>query len=267
LSKNEFQLKIVNWRKYQTRTDIKSMNYFRINKSFFIDPKFVSCNATTKLTWFYLLSVCAEDNSELVRCNTSLASKLIPSKTKLVRDALFKLEELGVLSIVSRPVSVPKVKESKVKESKVKEREVQQAELTLATPPSPQAKKSEVLQGPDLIFQLYNENRGELPEARALNKERRKKAAERWKENPSLEYWLEVCQKMQKSAFLLGNNKRGWRANFDWLLGKDKNGAVNHLKVAEGAYEESQSNVSQMTNPWLVNLVQEERQREAEQTQ
>lgn len=84
-----------------------------------------------------------------------------------------------------------------------------------------------------LIFLAYNENRGELPEAKVLNKDRREKCRARWKEVPRLDYWREVFSKAAESSFLTGATDRGWKANFDWLT---KNGS-NHVKVYEGAYD------------------------------
>ena len=39
--------------------------------------------------------------------------------------------------------------------------------------------------------------------------------------------------KMQASHFLRGDNKRGWKASFDWLFENDK----NWVKVYEGNYD------------------------------
>ena len=38
---------------------------------------------------------------------------------------------------------------------------------------------------------------------------------------------------MQQSKFLKGDNKRGWKASFDWLFENDK----NWVKVYEGNYD------------------------------
>lgn len=73
--------------------------------------------------------------------------------------------------------------------------------------------------------------------------ERIKKATNRVMEthdpNPfdPLAYWKEIIARMKTSAFLKGDNDRGWKANFDWMLGNDRNRVPNHLNVMEGKYD------------------------------
>ena len=43
----------------------------------------------------------------------------------------------------------------------------------------------------------------------------------------------QIFEKMQESNFLKGDNKRGWKASFDWLFENDK----NWVKVFEGNYD------------------------------
>ena len=42
-----------------------------------------------------------------------------------------------------------------------------------------------------------------------------------------------LFEKMMQSKFLRGDNKRGWKASFDWLFENDK----NWVKVYEGNYD------------------------------
>ena len=44
--------------------------------------------------------------------------------------------------------------------------------------------------------------------------------------------WKEYFEKVRASPFLTGQNNRGWRANFDWLLGKK-----NLYKVIDGVFD------------------------------
>lgn len=52
----------------------------------------------------------------------------------------------------------------------------------------------------------------------------------------------EIFEKMMASSFLRGDNKRGWRASFDWLITNDK----NWVKVNEGNYDDRKSTDTQM---------------------
>lgn len=100
---------------------------------------------------------------------------------------------------------------------------------------SEEVKKKEEKKGteeidPSALFNLWNENRGTLPEARELTDKRRTHAIARLEKNPDLSYWKEVITKMAASAFCKG--KSGWKANFDFLLKPD-----SHVKAMEGQYD------------------------------
>lgn len=56
-------------------------------------------------------------------------------------------------------------------------------------------------------------------------------AASRLRENPDIAYWSSTIEKIAKLPFCRGENKTGWRANFDWLLQPD-----SHIKINEGNY-------------------------------
>jgi len=85
---------------------------------------------------------------------------------------------------------------------------------------------------PHPIFLAWNTHRGKLPEAKGMSPKRARDAAARWRENPSQEYWVRVVQAVVNSPFCCGNNDRGWKATFDWLLQPD-----THLRALEGKYD------------------------------
>lgn len=82
---------------------------------------------------------------------------------------------------------------------------------------------------------LWNELVGE-PRVTSCNKSRVAKANVRLKEL-SVDAWRDVMLKLSATPFLRGNNDRGWRADFDWLIAND----TNHVKVMEGKYDRSGS--------------------------
>ncbi len=84
------------------------------------------------------------------------------------------------------------------------------------------------------IARLWNQHaEKELSRVLACTGTRRKNAVNRWKENPSDEFWSDVIWKINASDFLLGKTPRGtWKATLDWLL---KPG--NADKVREGQYD------------------------------
>lgn len=82
-------------------------------------------------------------------------------------------------------------------------------------------------------FGLYNAmaERTGLPQARTLTPQRRKHLVARMREHGGIEAWKTALANVERSAFLQGQNERGWRADFDFLVQ-----AARFTKVVEGTY-------------------------------
>lgn len=87
------------------------------------------------------------------------------------------------------------------------------------------------------IKNLWNEVCIGYPKLHSLSESRRNKIRNRVAEMggaaKALPLLGEILAKMQASHFLRGDNKRGWKASFDWLFENDK----NWVKVYEGNYD------------------------------
>jgi hypothetical protein len=81
------------------------------------------------------------------------------------------------------------------------------------------------------LFNLWNQYRGDLPEAIELNSERKEKSQARWDEVPEQAYWVRIIKGLAESEFCNGGNDRGWRADFDFLLQPR-----TRIKVLEGKF-------------------------------
>ena len=95
-----------------------------------------------------------------------------------------------------------------------------------------------------VLFEIWNQHRGELPEALKLTVERERKCKARLKthqadESKFLADFQMAVQRAAQTPFLLGQSARGWKAGFDWLIAND----TNYLAVLEGKYssEEGQN--------------------------
>ena len=88
------------------------------------------------------------------------------------------------------------------------------------------------------IINLYHTLCPKLPAIKALN-DRRKKTLRSW---GSMDEMTEVFTKAGKSDFLSGNNDRGWKPNFDWLIKPE-----NRIKVIEGNYDNRQGKTNVTT--------------------
>lgn len=86
------------------------------------------------------------------------------------------------------------------------------------------------------LFDLWNEvaQGSGLPRAREFTNGREKKCRSRMKER-SLDEWREIFELCASTPFLCGENERGWRIGFDWIVENQENAA----KVLEGKYQQS----------------------------
>lgn len=87
-----------------------------------------------------------------------------------------------------------------------------------------------------IMADRWNETADELdlPRITAFNDKRRRKAKLRLKDVGGLEGWERALAALRDSPFCLGENDRGWRANFDFMLQQE-----SLLKLIEGAYQQS----------------------------
>jgi hypothetical protein len=96
---------------------------------------------------------------------------------------------------------------------------------------------------PEGLIALYNETVNDnFSAVEKISEGRLKKSRQYLKQFPGREFWLEVFKELNSSAFLAGKNNNpgheSFRANFDWLLSKGKDGTENVVKVYEGKYRE-----------------------------
>lgn len=85
------------------------------------------------------------------------------------------------------------------------------------------------------IVELFNEKCLALPSVKVLNQKRKDAIKRRWHDKDmranALSWWTEYFDLVAKCPLLIGNNSRGWKASFDWLL------EPGHMvKVMEGNY-------------------------------
>jgi 5-methylcytosine-specific restriction endonuclease McrA len=112
----------------------------------------------------------------------------------------------------------------------------------LLNPPSPILNPESNREGeqppsptPENLLELYNRTAKEagLPIPNCLTSKRRDKARLRLKEHPQKEFWIDVMGKIKASKFLVGDNNRGWRMDFDFLIANED----NCNRIQEGKYD------------------------------
>ena len=84
------------------------------------------------------------------------------------------------------------------------------------------------------VIEAWNDlaaDRG-LPKVSKVTEARRRQVQARIKEYPDAADWSKALSAIDKSKFLCGDNDRGWRANFDFLLQPS-----TFIKLLEGTYD------------------------------
>ena len=82
------------------------------------------------------------------------------------------------------------------------------------------------------ILAQYHSIMYNFPQVRKLTTKRKSAIRIRWKEDlTTLEDWINYFKDASKKRFLMGQNERGWRADFDFFLREDV-----IAKMQEGKY-------------------------------
>lgn len=93
---------------------------------------------------------------------------------------------------------------------------------------------------PELVMDCWNSMASQcgLPPVMRMTAQRRKHISARidpwWQE-----HWQEALEKIPTRRFLIGDNERGWKADFDWFIRPD-----TVAKLIEGKYENSKGSSS-----------------------
>lgn len=88
------------------------------------------------------------------------------------------------------------------------------------------------------IKDIYNANCSNLPQVQKIT-DKRKKAIDKFVKEFTEEQFEQICKIANSTNFLIGNNKEGWKADFDFLMRTDK--ATN---VLEGKYGNSKGGMN-----------------------
>ncbi len=86
-------------------------------------------------------------------------------------------------------------------------------------------------------FRFYNYQAEQLGlvKAQVFSTKRKSNLRQRLQECGGLEGWKRAIAKVRESPFLRGDNKQGWKADFDFIVTKSK-----FHKILEGSYDEKQ---------------------------
>lgn len=137
-----------------------------------------------------------------------------------------------------------------------REREIEEREVQDIVPYGTRGLAPTAVNWPQGMADIWNEICGELPNVRKVSGQRAKTATKRLKEEfgNDLEQWRAYCMRIRDAPHLMGQNDRGWTADFDWVLEPR-----NLTRITEGNYDRRKQNnlfafpVSQgRSDPWVA---------------
>lgn len=101
------------------------------------------------------------------------------------------------------------------------------------------------------LAKIWNQNRKALPLIKKLTPKRKKRSVAIWKSRPDPDYWKKQIQEFADHPHNLGDNERGWIANFDFFLREDI-----QIRIEEGYYQKKQKN-NGATSDFIKKLAEE----------
>jgi hypothetical protein len=97
---------------------------------------------------------------------------------------------------------------------------------------------------PQVLADIWNATCGDvLPKIRGIDGARASRAIKRFNSDfgGDLDQWQAYCTRIRASGHLTGNNNRGWKTSFDWVI---EPGNLN--KILEGNFDNRGKNVHQL---------------------
>jgi hypothetical protein len=237
---------VIGWPEYVRRSDIQRPGWFAFPVKFFQDAEWMG---TLSLEMVGALSyVCAQATRSKgeIQVNFSHVTAYLGTSPEAFLTLLQKLEAIQLVHVdvtgtvrarLGNPTATRITNKDYTPEfSETKSERVYEDESgnQSAAPGEPSLPR---------IAIIWNRVKAEvLAPVKLCGVSRKKHAQNRWKEHPSEEFWNDVIWKINQSEFCLGNNNRGWKADFDFLVRPD-----TAAKVLEGKYAGKQQPKKQVS--------------------
>jgi hypothetical protein len=226
LAKEEvYTIKVLNWDKHNGKKK-RGHQYIFLSTRFFDDPKISAATLQDRLLYIAILLRCGDETSATVVATSKQLRSQVGANTLRTRSALNRLEQLRLLTVEKIEPFRCITRQGNAllnKASHKKDIAPNGAQAQLPLDPAPAA--------PHPLLLVWNQNRGKLPAAVSCTGKRLERAKARWKEQEP-EVWQATVKRLAESAFCTGNNDRGWRADFDFLLKPE-----TWAKVNDGKYD------------------------------
>lgn len=198
------EVEIINWAKHQPRKDIKHPSWFAMSNRVLDDVKLFNLTDSEWKAFIYLFSQASQQNTATPTINLVHALQIN------------RIEKAVILSTLKKLAYADVTRTLRARTRSVRERTATHTHTNTHTPEDPALPR---------LACLWNELADScMPRIRELEPgtKRGKDCVARWNEKPDEDYWREVIQKINSSKFCKGNGKKGWVANFAWMVRKGK---------------------------------------------
>lgn len=229
-------VQIINWEKYNPRKDIKMSSWFRLENNFCL--KTFRLSSDEKCVFIMLLGAASEKNNAKVDFDVELAATILQISVEVVKAAVDKLVKHNFINVISSDVRPRNahVTPTNVYDTYETRRDETNETITSSPCSDREVADSETKLTPAGLLEIWNTNRGSLPEAKRMAGKRERSARARLKENSDPEFWKSIVKMAASNSFFTGDNDRKWKADIDWFLTeKTLNSAL------EGKYERQSS--------------------------
>lgn len=138
-------IEIVNWTKYNPRSDVKATSWFRLENDFWSDPVIFMCDNDQKMVWLSLLSLASQRMSGTFELEPEFVATVLRIGSDRVKETLKYLEEKGKIRHADvTPTSRPRdVRETQATRPRSATNGTDEQDETLNTPPIvPQSPRS-----------------------------------------------------------------------------------------------------------------------------
>ncbi len=220
---------IPNWAKHNPRPDRANYTWFRFQNDFFQDPKVFGLSDGDIILFQMIICEASKRNRPEVTVNLDLMAALRKTTLKKLTKSLENLRQRELISTADIVHQLPA--DSRHSAGKLPANSPATNERTNETNERREGVESGDSTLPRLCV-LWNNHCGpKLARVVKTNSVRNRKIELRYPDHSELE-WVEIIERIAKSKFCCGENERGWRATFDWLLQPE-----TALKVLEGKYD------------------------------
>lgn len=200
-------LQVINWEKYNPRTDRKKSSWFRLENGIAAEPKFFGLSAAQKFVAICIFAEASKKCGAVASINVPWLADQLKIKEVEITETIQHLASTGVVVVSS---GVAEVSSGCPTNERTNERTIPELENSVP-----------------LVVEIWNTKTKSPPKVKKWTKTRASKSA-----SISIDDWSHACEKVEASEFLSGRSGKWSGATFDWLLKTE-----NLTKVLEGNYD------------------------------